>query len=122
MLSKLKSHLEWLTFHGTILALTVFGFIYDVDGARNILGFIVWFFFLPMSVIMLSDWAVDQMASTKRTPHAGFRKAASLAIFASCLLIMVWHGAWITAIAFVVQRVFMEASSMAVQEKIKGSN
>lgn len=92
----MKRVIQWFFWNVGALALFYFGWMADpsVEGARNVLLFLVWFTF-AISLALLSEKA--QEATKKRGPSVPLWLMGTFDVLMAFLL--VWHGLWWTAIA-----------------------
>lgn len=44
----MKSYIKFILFNAILLSLAISGFIYDVDGAKNVIYFYVWVYFFAL--------------------------------------------------------------------------
>lgn len=83
--------------NGAILVLTWAGFLHDIEGARNVVGFVAWAV-ACIAATGLTEAGIKGRASLPKTPAA---VRSVLRFFQlSTLVLLVWVGAWLVAIPF----------------------
>ena len=89
-----------LTFMPAMLALTWFGFVGGIDGARYVVTFYIWAFCLPIWLLSLSEEATKSIA---KIPKSSRFMTLYVRLFNwSALLLIVWTGHFATSGAFLL--------------------
>lgn len=73
------------------------GFGADIEGARNVATFAVF----ALAVLALFSWGTDTIkAIAERPSPPAWRRLATVAMQVAVLGVLVWHGAMLTAVAW----------------------
>ena len=106
--------LKALLLQAFVVAIVVAGFIYGVEGAQYMAKFFVWGFFLPLSIIALTNDVVKKLAAEEQgnviVRHSG------RVVNWSALGVFVWTGNIFTALAWAACMFFMALSRELVNK------
>lgn len=97
-----------------MLFLTVFGFMYEIEGAQNIVIFWGWFV-AALSTAALSDGVIEDIAKNPRAMPEWLDSMFHISIIG----ILVWSGAFFTATAWTIGYVVFGIARNKADELIK---
>lgn len=89
----MMSHLRWLLIWVALASLATLAFGFGVEGALNVLVFVVWF------TALVSLLALGLAKASPRRPEFPVRWGATCALHWWLAFTFVWHGMWWTAMA-----------------------
>ena len=104
-MKKIKRAAVWVATNaafGYLLWLATAG---KVDGAENVVVFWVWFLTI-VSFAYLSDGVTSKMAELGRAVPAVIGAAFDIAV----ICVMVWHGWWLTSMAYTLHFVLLQTA------------
>lgn len=101
----MKRALPWLALRTTVIGLLLLGYLGHITGAQNLALFLVWVLAL-LSPLALHDtiqesWRINGPSVTRR-----LRIAVDIGI----VLLLIWFGAQVTAVAWLVAAVVTDAA------------
>lgn len=103
-----RKHLQGYVFQAAFVSMLLAGWLYNVDGARNVVQFFIWVILLPAGVVGI--WSDDIAKNiAKDPPPKGPLAWASRLLNWACLVLLIWTGSWATGFAF---GVFMLAGAV----------
>lgn len=109
-------HLSPVIFHLLLIGVVTAGYLYGVDGAANLMRFFVCMLIALGFFGLCNDKQIKEMAKTcERRPVW----VASFAIGARTLIVvvMVWNGAWWTAIGYTTALFLWGAMNLAIERE-----
>ncbi len=96
--------LKYIIGNGVLAAMLWLGTVEDIPGARNIAIFMAWFMFI-VSLGMLSDRTVIKVAP--KLINMPVLVWFDVVLDCVLLALMLWHGWWVTSVAFTMHCVLM---------------
>lgn len=96
-MSELKKIAVWLAVNTAFATCVWLGFVEGVDGFRNVALFWVWAIALPCAFVALMPSAAREFANQPARP---VRRVTGNLVSVACLLVMVWNGYVLTALAW----------------------
>jgi hypothetical protein len=91
--------IKGLLIQGTYAGLVVAGWLYGIDGARNLAQFATWAILLPVGIMAAGSDALHA-SMAKHPPSPAAIRALARALNWALLSVLLWHGAWMTGTAF----------------------
>ena len=92
-------HIQALAIQVAFAALVVAGWIYGIDGARNVVHFATWLVLLPLGVVAAFSDKLHADMAKKPPPPAVIRAIARIGNW-SILGVLLWQGSIATGFAF----------------------
>jgi len=97
MSKKTIRFIRTFSLYSLILFLTIYGFIYEIEGDQNIIIFWAWFI-AAMSTVALNDEVVRGIAENPLSLPEWLESAFNVSIIG----ILVWNGSFFTATAWTI--------------------
>jgi hypothetical protein len=96
-MGKTNGTITWVAYWSALGMAFGAGFGADIEGARNVVTFAVF----ALSVLALFSCHSDTIkALAQKPPAPAWRRSATIAMQAAMLGVLVWHGAMLTALAW----------------------
>lgn len=114
----MKINKQWALVQGLMVVCLACGFSSDVAIARNVGLGLIWFG-VVLTILMLllfREAAITERVTQKRGRQNSALITSALALVV--LAILLWHGAWITAAAYLLARSINESFLAEVDKRI----
>lgn len=93
-----RKHLQGYVLHAAFVSMLLAGWLYNVDGARNVVQFFIWAILLPVGLVGI--WSDDFAKNIAKDPEPKWPLAwASRLLNWACLGLLIWTGSWATGLA-----------------------
>ena len=95
---RIMNELKNLIFHAAIWTGLILGFIFGINGAANVVLFVLWFVSILSFVLLIPDFLKELAKNYKESKLRNVWKASAFAIVG----FLVWNGAIVTAVAYTI--------------------
>ena len=93
-MKKLRSILLWIVCNGLFVTALIYGYVYEIHGAKNIALFMAWFTIVLSPFVLIED-------VYKTLPNI-VPRWLNISYDVCVIAFMIWHGAIATAIFYIV--------------------
>lgn len=120
----MKRSIQPVLFHAILAFLTWYGFHQGVAGAANIVTFLLWLALVPIGILAMVGVCIGDVAikAAAKPPFPRWAAFITRCTRWFCLLLLVWHGAWATAIGMAVFMASMAIAWQAIKDARKKLN
>jgi hypothetical protein len=103
----MKKIIRWIVINSLFVIAMYYAFVENINGAQNIVQFYAWFAFV-IGLLALHPSAAKTLAASPEKLSPTWVRTIDVLYDTVCVIVFVWVGWQITAVAYLLHIVFMQ--------------